>query len=239
MSAKVLAFLQERFGAAILGTHSQYGDDTAIVDPTRWREIAFFLRDDPRCAFDMFVDLTAVDWWMQREPRFDVVLHLRSLERGHRIRIKAGVGDEDGDGAEIDSVVPVWRGANWFERECFDLLGVTFRGHPDLRRILMYPEFVGHPLRKDYPADKAQPLVPYREGTLGKLAPFGVDEGLPFGRQTHDVGIAGTRDLLQPRGEMGGSAGSMPEGSELLASAPPGTIQPSHAGGPHTPGKDH
>ncbi len=65
-------------------------------------------------------------------------------------------------------------------------MGIVFRGHPDLRRILMYPEFVGHPLRKDYPADKIQPLVAFREGTQGKLAPFGPDEGMSFGRQTHD-----------------------------------------------------
>src|SRR6185295_2907806 len=86
----------------------------------------------------------------------------------------------------IDSVVAVWPGANWFEREAFDLYGIRFRGHPDLRRILMYPEFVGHPLRKDYPADRIQPLVPFREGTTGKLPPFSVDEGMSFGRQTHD-----------------------------------------------------
>jgi NADH-quinone oxidoreductase subunit C len=80
----------------------------------------------------------------------------------------------------------VWRGADWFERETFDLMGITFKGHPDLRRILMYPEFKGHPLRKDYPAEKTQPLIPYREGTQGKLFPFRHDEGMSFGRQTHD-----------------------------------------------------
>ena len=101
------------------------------------------------------------------------------------------MGAEDGSGAEIDSLVPVWKGADWFERETFDMMGIVFRGHPDLRRILMYPEFVGHPLRKDYPADKIQPLVPFREGTLGKLPPFGPDEGMSFGRQTHSF----------PRGE--------------------------------------
>jgi NADH-quinone oxidoreductase subunit C len=186
MSKKLLTLLQQQFGAGVLETHSQFGDDTAVVDPSIWREVALFLRDDPRAAMNMFVDLTAVDYWGMREPRFEVVMHLRSFERNHRIRLKARVGDEDGDGAEIDSVVSVWRGANWFERECFDMFGVHFRGHPDLRRILMYPEFVGHALRKDYPADKTQPLVEYREGTLGKLAPFSTDEGMPFSRQTHD-----------------------------------------------------
>lgn len=185
MSKKVLELLKAQLGEKILETHSQFGDDTAVVDPAAWREAALFLRDDPRCAMNMFVDITAVDY-PDREPRFEVVCHLRSLERGHRIRIKARVGDEDGEGAEIASLVPVWRGADWFERECFDMFGVRFLGHPDLRRILMYEEFRGHPLRKDYPAQQTQPLVEYREGVLDKLAPFGPDEGMPFGRQTHD-----------------------------------------------------
>jgi len=187
MSKKVLDLLQARFGAAIVETHSQFGDDTAVVEPSRWREVARFLRDDPRCAFNMFTDLCAVDYLaIGADPRFEVVCHLRSVQHAHRVRIKARVGKEDGTGAEIDSLVPVWTGADWFERETFDLMGVVFDGHPDLRRILMYPEFVGHPLRKDYPADKIQPLVPFREGIVGKLPPFEADEGMSFGRQTHD-----------------------------------------------------
>jgi NADH-quinone oxidoreductase subunit C len=80
----------------------------------------------------------------------------------------------------------VWKGANWFERETYDLMGILFKGHPDLRRILMYPEFTAYPLRKDYPHDRIEPLVPFREGVVGKLPPFGPDEGAPFGRQAHD-----------------------------------------------------
>ncbi len=184
MSKRLLEILQERFGADIYETHSQFGDDTAVVNPARWREIAQFLRDDSRCLMNQFIDLTAVDYPL-RTPRFEVVLHLRSLERGHRLRLKARVGDEDGNNVEIDTLVPVWKGTNWFEREAYDLLGVVFKGHPDLRRILMYPEFVGHPLRKDYPANRIQPLVPFREVTE-KIPPFGPDEGMPFGRQSHD-----------------------------------------------------
>ena len=99
MSKRVLEILKGRFGDAIVETHSQLGDDTAVVEPSMWREIATFLRDDPRCAFDMFIDITAVDY-LGREPRFEVVCHLRSLARAHRIRIKARVGDAEGDGAE-------------------------------------------------------------------------------------------------------------------------------------------
>jgi NADH-quinone oxidoreductase subunit C len=185
MSARVLDLLKEKFGAAILETHAQFGDDTAVIEPASWRAVAFFLRDDNRLAMNMFTDLCGVDYH-HREPRFEVVCHLRSLQHAHRIRIKSRVGDEDGEVVEIDSLVPVWRGADWFERETFDLMGITFKGHPDLRRILMYPEFKGHPLRKDYPAERTQPLIPYREGTQGKLFPFRLDEGMAFGRQTHD-----------------------------------------------------
>lgn len=186
MSQRVLEALKTQFGAAILSTHSHLGDDTATVDPSKWRAIALFLRDDAKCQMNMFTDLTAVDWLGLHTPRFEVVLHVRSLALGHRVRLKARVGDDEGDGAEIESVVPVWAGANWFERETFDMFGVVFRGHPDLRRILMYPEFKGHPLRKDYAANKIQPLIPFREEALDKLPPFGPDEGMSFGRQTHD-----------------------------------------------------
>ncbi|MDI1445091.1 NADH-quinone oxidoreductase subunit C [Polyangium sp. 6x1] len=190
MSKRVLEILKSKFGDDIYETHSQFGDDTAVVNPQRWREIARFLRDDPQCAMNMFVDLTAVDYIGRQTPRFEVVLHLRSMERNQRIRLKARIGDDEANNVEIDSVVPVWKGANWFERECFDMFGVNFKGHPDLRRILMYPEFVGYPLRKDYPADKTQPLVELRN-VPDKLPPFSTDEGMPFGRQTHDY----------PRGE--------------------------------------
>jgi NADH-quinone oxidoreductase subunit C len=188
VSKKLLERLQTRFGDAIRETHSQFGDDTAVVDPTRWREIAAYLRDDSACQMDHFIDLTAVDFLGRQEPRFEVVLHVRSNEKLHRIRLKARIGAATADELpEIDSLCDVWRGANWFERECFDLFGVRFVGHPDLRRILMYEEFVGHPLRKDYPANKTQPLIPYREGANNeKLPPFGLHEGLPFGRQSHD-----------------------------------------------------
>lgn len=186
MSSAVLKRLQEVFGAAIVETHSQWGDDTAVVETARWLPIATFLRDDAACAFEMLSDLTAVDY-PDREPRFEVVIHLLSLSKGHRIRIKTRVGDAEGDGAIVDTLCGVWLAANWAEREAFDMFGIDFRAHPDLRRILMYPEFVGFPLRKDYPADRAQPLVPYRTAeeaglTIDKVAPFGPLEGMSFAR---------------------------------------------------------
>lgn len=185
MAQALLQLLEKQFPNAILAKHSQCGDETAVVDPARWKEVARFLRDAPEAQMDMLVDLTCVDW-LGREPRFEVVMHLLSLTKGHRLRLKASVGDEDGEGAEIDSVSELWGSANWAEREAYDMFGVRFTGHPDLRRILMYPEFIGFPLRKDYPAEQIQPLVPYREvENIEKLEPFGPDEGMSFGRQVH------------------------------------------------------
>jgi NADH-quinone oxidoreductase subunit C len=187
MSKAVVELLKQQFPQAVLESHSQRGDDTVVVDAAAWKEIARFLRDDARASMEMLIDLTCVDF-PDREPRFEVVAHLYSLSRGHRLRLKARVGDEAGEDAEIDSLAGLWGAANWAEREAWDMFGVRFRGHPDLRRILMYPEFTGYPLRKDYPANRIEPLVPYRElENIDKLAPFAEDEGMPFGRQTHEA----------------------------------------------------
>jgi len=117
------------------------------------------LRDDPELRLDVLVDVTAVDF-LGRSPRFEVVYMLRSHPHGHRLRVKAGVPAED---PSIGSVVSLWPAANWIEREVWDLFGIRFVGHPDLRRILMYESFEGHPLRKDYPLQHRQPLVPERD----------------------------------------------------------------------------
>jgi NADH-quinone oxidoreductase subunit C len=187
MSKALVELLKRTFGASILATHSQHGDETVVVEAKRWVELHTFLRDDPGAQMNLLVDLCAVDY-PDRDPRFEVVSHLLSIGKKHRLRVKALVGDSEGDGAELGTLTGLWGVANWLERETFDMMGVTFTGHPDLRRILLYPEFEGHPLRRDYPASRTHPLVPYREGPeiLDKLAPFRADEGMPFGRQTHD-----------------------------------------------------
>jgi NADH-quinone oxidoreductase subunit C len=180
MSQKVLERLGAHFGARILSQSSFRGDEEAVVAPTDWREVATFLRDDPECTMDHFIDLTAVDYPEREDvlPRFDVVLLLRSQGKNHRVRLKTRVRD----GEELDTLYHVWIGADWTEREVYDMFGVRFRGHPDLRRILMYEEFVGYPLRKDYPIDKTQPLVEYRDVPTAKMEPLGETEGTPFAR---------------------------------------------------------
>ena len=111
---------------------------------------------DPRLRYRLETD----------RPRFEVVYHLYSPERKHRLRLKVPLADVDDGYPEVDSVVSVWRGADWYEREAWDFYGIVFRGHPDLRRILLYEEFEGHPLRKDYPKEHRQPLA--RRGGLGQ-----------------------------------------------------------------------
>jgi len=156
MSQNVLDRLKAQFtGGELIETGSQHGDEWARVRRDAWLTVATFLRDDPATKMEMFIDLTVVDRF-STEPRFDVVVHLYSVGLKQRIRLYAGVPEEE---PSVETLCSVWAGANWFEREAYDLYGVRFKGHPDLRRILMYPEFVGHPLRKDYPKEKRQPLV--------------------------------------------------------------------------------
>jgi NADH-quinone oxidoreductase subunit C len=140
-------------GGAVLSSHSHRGDDTVALDAASLRKSMTVLRDDPGTAFDQLMDLTVVDRLGRKAPRFEVVYHLYSLKHRHRLRVKAAVG---GDDPSVESISSVWKSADWAEREAWDMYGVKFSGHPDLRRILMYPEFFGHPLRKDYPIDKRQ-----------------------------------------------------------------------------------
>lgn len=181
MAKILLDRLKAQFGENVLETSSFRGDEVARLAPEVWKAAALFLRDDPACQCNYFVDLSAVDYPDREDQggRFEVYCILYSIAKKHRIRIKVRA---PGTPAEVDSLVSVYGGANWQERECFDMFGVIFRGHGDLRRILLYPEFVGHPLRKDYPAGKTQPLVAYREGTFDKLGPFLADEGMPLNR---------------------------------------------------------
>ena len=153
-SALLRRLIDERPGA-LLETHAQHGDATAVVRPDQILEVLAFARDDSQLAFEMLTDLCAVDH-LPRSPRFEVVYHLYSVSLNHRLRLKVPLSDGSPSVPSADSL---YASANWMEREVWDLYGIHFEGHPDLRRILLYDEFEGHPLRKDYPKERRQPLV--------------------------------------------------------------------------------
>jgi NADH-quinone oxidoreductase subunit C len=150
-----LESIKDQFDEAIVELHQQQGQDTAIVSRSAIVAVARFLKEDPELQYNYLMDLTAVDYF-KRKPRFEVVYHFLSLKTLFRVRVKVPVDTAE---LEVDSLVALWPAANWYEREVYDMFGIKFRGHPDLKRILMYPEFDGHPLRKDYPIDRRQPKV--------------------------------------------------------------------------------
>ena len=156
----ILARLRERCGDRILATHDYRGDHTAVLSREGIVSALTFCRDDAALAFDLLVDLTAVDYsrFPGREdgPRFEVVYHLYSVAHNHRVRLKVPVEQDD---AVVPTASGLWPIANWQEREVWDMFGIRFDGHPDLRRLLLYEEFVGYPLRKDYPVNRRQPLI--------------------------------------------------------------------------------
>jgi NADH-quinone oxidoreductase subunit C len=137
--------VDSRFPGAVIGSHSEHGEATLFVAPSSIVEVCQYLKSEQ--GFIRLSGITAVDWH-PADPRFEVVYLLHSLDKNARLRIKCWVSQQ---AAEIDSVTGVWGTARWYEREVFDLFGVVFRNHPDLRRIMMPDDWEGHPLRKDYP----------------------------------------------------------------------------------------
>ena len=135
--------------AAVQGAKFDREEMTIYLDRSCIREACAVLRDDAECAFNFLSDVTCVDWYPS-EPRFEVVYHLLSISKKERVRLKVRL---DGDSPAVESLTSVWPGANYFEREVFDLFGIRFTGHPYLRRILMPEDWEGHPLRKDYPVE--------------------------------------------------------------------------------------
>jgi NADH-quinone oxidoreductase subunit C len=150
-----LQLLKENFPDAVLETMIPQGDATAVVRSDALTKIIDFLKNDPRLQFNILIDITAIDY-PERKPRFDVVYHLLSLPFSRRLRLKVPVADGQ---TNLESLTPCWASANWLEREVWDMFGIRFAGHPDLKRILLYEPFEGHPLRKDYPIRKRQPLI--------------------------------------------------------------------------------
>ncbi len=145
MQEPLIRALEAVMPGAVAGALKAHGELTLTVEPALIVDICHYLREVE--GFERLSDLTAVDWH-PREPRFEVVYHLHSVRRNLRLRLKCRLS---GETPEIDSVTSVWRGADWYEREVFDLFGIRFRNHPNLRRILLPEDWDGHPLRKDYP----------------------------------------------------------------------------------------
>ena len=152
--------LKEKFAASIIDVTEFRGEVTLIVRKDTILDILSFLKQS--LQFNLLTDVTAIDYLGKKEERFMMVYHLYSISQKDRLRIKTAVSESD---CRIQSATQVWQTANWLEREVYDLFGIVFDNHPDLRRILMTPEWEGHPLRKDYPLQG-----PDREPYKGRLS---------------------------------------------------------------------
>ena len=187
-TSSLIELVTNRFPAAVSSSHTYRGDETVVLRRESLLEVARFLKDDPALKMNFLMDLTAVDYSTfgqspapaffassgvsvrpssqipDEDPwpgppngaRFVVAYHFFSLEHKHRLRLVVPVEESQ---PELDSLTSLWAGADWLEREAWDMFGIRFQGHPDLKRILMYEEFEGYPLRKDYPVNKRQPLI--------------------------------------------------------------------------------
>lgn len=145
----------------------ELGDLVVKVQPAALAAVLKSCKESPQLAFEMLIDVTAVDWLDSREKRYEVVYQLLSITKKHRLTIKVALGE---DQPQVVTATTFWKGANFLEREVWDMFGIRFEGHPDLRRILMYDEFVGHPLRKDYPVQGKQPRVQLRSAEVENTA---------------------------------------------------------------------
>lgn len=155
MSQAVLEQLQAKFPNAVRETHNFRGDETVVITRESLVAICRWLKETPELDCNMIMDVCGVDF-PERAERFEVVYHIYSTTKRHRIRLKVRLNAND---AVVDSVMSVWIGANWFERETFDMFGIHFTGHPQMKRLLTFEGFEGHPLRKDYPVNK-RPKIP-------------------------------------------------------------------------------
>lgn len=166
---QIAEMLKEKFPEEVVGVTSFRDQVSVIVRRERILEICTFLHDHPSLYFDYLADLCGADYFDKKVPRFEVVYNLYSIRHRHRIRLKAQVPE---DNPSIDTVTSVWVGANWHERECFDMYGIVFKGHPDLRRILLPEDWEGYPLRKDYPVKGPEKEWPGFQEVLDKAKQF-------------------------------------------------------------------
>jgi len=173
------AYVREHCGDDLVDVADYRGETTLVVRPAAIERVCRALYDAPALRYTFLSDITAVDW-PEREPRFEIVYHLMSLETRAVIRLKVRMGDDEIPDPEVPTVTAVWPAANFFEREIFDLFGIRFAGHPHLTRIVMPQDWVGHPLRKDYPLTGIQLPEPHWGGQV----PFNAPLPKGIGRQT-------------------------------------------------------
>jgi len=156
---KIVEFIKADYGQFVLSSHRFRGDRTVTVKREGIFQIIKRLKEDPNYDFKVLTDETAVDY-QDKEPRFEVVYILSNFDKNWRIRLKVPLSEKD---LTVDSAVSLFEAANWFEREIMEFFGIDFKDHPDKRKLFLYDEFKGHPLRKDYPYNKRQPLIEYLE----------------------------------------------------------------------------
>ena len=166
-SQELLDLLQSKLSNQIQASCLNLGHAEVRIGRENMLDFFKLLKLDTELDFNLFLSVTVTDWMDEGEERFEVVYHLTSVRHLHRLRVKIWAPEEN---AKVDSVCELWSGANFMEREAWDMYGVEFVGHPDLRRILMYDEFEGFPLRKDYPIQAKQPRIPLRSPEVENTA---------------------------------------------------------------------
>ena len=180
MAKKLIELVKKQYADAVIDSHSRLGNDTIVIEASRVEEILLFVRDHAQSKLNLLRDLTCVDY-LHRVPRFEVVYVLYSMELKHQLIVRALV---DGDKPVAPTASVVYPIAGWMEREVWDMYGVHFEGHPDLRRVLLYEEFEGHPLRKDYAIQASQPRVALRareRDSVEEFKTFVQDKGAAAG----------------------------------------------------------
>jgi NADH-quinone oxidoreductase subunit C len=181
-----VAMVREKFPQAIVETVNFRGEESIVLLPEYLVTVSSYLLKTQQYTF--LSSVTAVDW-LERDPRYDVVYHLLSIPNQSELRLKVKVGKPGEEHPSIPTVSGIWPGANWFEREVYDLFGIVFSGHPDLRRILMPIDWTTHPLRKDYPLTGFDLPEPHWGGQV----PYDIDPGVgsqtmrtPYGRELNE-----------------------------------------------------
>ncbi|GCE10726.1 NADH-quinone oxidoreductase subunit C [Tengunoibacter tsumagoiensis] len=191
-AASTVEAVRNKFPQAIVEAVEFRGEQTLVLEPSALSEVCSYLKES--LQYTVLETLTAVDW-PERTPRFDVVYQLLSIPHQSFVRLKVRVGQRREEHPAVPSVTSIWPGANWYEREVFDLFGITFTGHPDLRRLLMPADWTTHPLRKDYPLSGFDLPEPHWGGQV----PYTDDPGVESQYYQQTLRTAGGRELNESR----------------------------------------